>query len=96
MFRIFFNGFRIFFNMFRIFLTGLNGFRIFFIFFSAQTLKYLNMFYIRMMYVIFTFLPYFFLIYFKFFWKFLISAKFFKIYRRYVLPPSSGIGKFWR
>jgi len=33
----------------------------FFIFLSAQTVKYLNMFYIRMMYVISTFLPYFFL-----------------------------------
>ena len=34
---------------------------VFFIFLSAQTVKYLNMFYIRMMYVISTFLPYFFL-----------------------------------
>jgi len=33
----------------------------FFIFLSAQTVKYLNMFYIRMMYVISTFLLYFFL-----------------------------------
>ena len=55
-----------------------------FIFLSAQTVKYLNMFYIRMMYVISTFLPYFF---------FFISIFFenFK-FRRNFLKFTAGMG----
>jgi len=92
MFRIFLTG-SAFFYMFRIFLTGLNGFRIFFIFFRAQTLKYLNMFYIKMICHLY-FLTVFFSNLFQIFLKILNFDEFFKIYRQYVLPPSSGIGKF--
>jgi len=61
---------------------ALMGSESFFIFLSAQTVKYLNMFYIRMMYVISTFLPYFFLCYFKFFLKILNLGEIFQN-----LPP---------
>ena len=74
---------------------ALMGSESFFILLSAQTVKYLNMFYIRMMYVISTFLPYFFLFYFKFFWNFKFRRNFLKFtagmgYR--LLPVSVKIG----
>ena len=48
-----------------------------FIFLSAQTVKYLNMFYIRMMYVMSTLLPNFFSLLFKIFSKILNLAEIF-------------------
>ena len=67
----------------------------FFIFLSAQTVKYLNMFYIRMMYVISTFLPYFFFFISNFFENFKSGRNFSKFtaglcYR--LLPVSVKIG----
>ena len=74
---------------------ALMGSESFFIFLSAQTVKYLNMFYIRMMYVISTFLPYFFLFISNFFENFKSGRNFSKFtaglcYR--LLPVSVKIG----